>query len=38
MTMTTTLITIFELYFAISAIATAAVLTWGRARARMMEQ
>ena len=36
--MTMTVTTIFELYLAISAIATAAVLTWGRARTRMMEQ
>jgi hypothetical protein len=38
MTMSTTVLTILEWYFAISAISTAAVLTWGRARARKMEQ
>jgi hypothetical protein len=38
MTMTTTVTTIFELYFAISAIATVAVLTWGLARARVRGQ
>ena len=36
--MTTTVLTIIGCYSAISAISTAVVLTWGRARARRMEQ
>ena len=38
MTMMTTAITVPRWYLAISIISTAAVLTWGRARARKMEQ
>ena len=38
MTMMTTVITVPRWYLAISIISTAAVLTWGRARARKMEQ
>jgi hypothetical protein len=38
MTMMTTVATIIGWYCAISAISTAAVLTWGQARARKMDQ
>ena len=38
MTMMTTVITVAGWYLAISIISTAAVLTWGGARARKMEQ
>ena len=36
--MSMTVITVIGWYFAISAISTAAVLTWGRERARRREQ